>query len=194
MDERTTTKRAFQRLATDLRAAKTAIADLVTRMPIVEALAASLNTRTTNLENTAPPFAGGSWTSGVPTTYRPPVADTDLNGLSITVPSLGATDRFQVVLDMDIANTTSAGGNFIVSLQIDGVKQTQVLVFNTGSTANTGLRTTVCRVWHITGLAAGDHVFKFSATSVSWTNASSVVEPVYSVYGTQTQMTVNKMP
>ena len=92
--------------------------------------------------------------------------DADITGMSVPVSVADPNDRFLVVAAIDFRATTSStiADNAVAvgKLLVDGVIQPGQAVFNSGSTAN--VRATVHQNWVITGMSAGTHTVKMTAS------------------------------
>lgn len=87
----------------------------------------------------------------------------DVTGCAVTIPVVSTTDKFLVVGTMDWAAPGSLVPLGIGYLVADGVQQVGQVI----SSGYVNTRNTVHQNWIVTGLPAGNRVFKFQATNVN---------------------------
>lgn len=111
--------------------------------------------------------------------------DTDVTGMSITVPVAATTDVFEVIVVLDVSQTTAAASGILLgNLNVDGVLNPDGITFRGAGSNDRG---TVVQTWKITGLAAGNRVFKVQARL----NAGTT--PSYTVSQPRSHMTIKRV-
>jgi hypothetical protein len=91
---------------------------------------------------------------------------TDVPGCTVTVLAGAVTERFLVNATADLRSITAAAGTGAVKLLVDGIEQPNQMVHSGSTTSDRG---TYAQSYVITGLAAGNHIFKLQGQNGSAT-------------------------
>lgn len=108
----------------------------------------------------------------------------DVTGATITIDAISTNDVFLVVCSIDVSVDIAAGNFAVIGLSVDGANQ--------ASNINTDLvrthRLGGMQQWLITGLAAGNHVFKLQHKLDVAAGGGT-----YTIYATNTTITVIRL-
>lgn len=91
-------------------------------------------------------------------------AETDLTGMTLTVPSFGPSSVFMVSCAYDTTMLVATATAFLGKLNVGGTTQSSQAVWVPGTTASVNCRQMLNQNWQITGLAAGNQTFKAVAS------------------------------
>lgn len=105
----------------------------------------------------APPLAVSSVCD---TTLALTTTQTELSGTPQTITALGTDDVYFVTANIDNQSTGTTATTAQVRLTVDGTAQAAIASWSNG--AISGLRGMSSQQWIITGLAAGDHIFRLT--------------------------------
>lgn len=98
--------------------------------------------------------------------------EADITGATVTIDVKKTTDVFLVIGTFCVTKTNATSGNMLGILSVNGVNQTGLFIFNTGTLVNP-LIITGSQMWIITGLPVGNRVFKLRASCAAGTTFTS---------------------
>jgi hypothetical protein len=119
-------------------------------------------------EQTAGKYRGTAPCSAV---FTPGAAQTDITGMTLTVPVGSTSDVYQVNITLDAAVVTASGGNFIAALSVTGLatpESGKQVIWNATTATPAGGRQMLSQNYLITGVTPGNMVFKATAAGTTF--------------------------
>jgi len=110
----------------------------------------------------------------------------DIPGCSVTLVSAGTTDRFLVWANADMVLQAASNSAATIGLLVDGVAQNGQIVWIMPGASILQTRVVLGQHWMVTGLAAGNRIFKLQTGTVTPAGA-------FAINQTHTRVTVIKV-
>lgn len=164
--------------------------NLETRATNLEAADIALDTRIDVIE--ASYASPNLWEATVGTAWTTPLnaSIADITNLTVTVPVGSTANRYRVVVSLDTEVTSSQTSVFLGFLSVNGVINTEELHLRPPAAGGTGLRTILTKVYHYTGLTAGNRIFKVRGQQ---SILAPGVDPNYRVWDIHSTIKVSKI-
>lgn len=89
----------------------------------------------------------------------------DVTGMTITAEVLNSSEIFDVAVVLDVTTLTTGSGLLTGRLTVDGTDQAAQMLWVAPATV--GARTMIAGIWRVTGLTAGNRVFKVRASAAT---------------------------